>query len=65
MLSTTRRYDTRSACEPSYPSETPSNGDYVSYNEEKTPESAEDEGYSSDIEISHAPPGFVHPDKGL
>jgi hypothetical protein len=56
-----RRYDDRSAREPSYPSQTPSAGDYVSYDDHESSCCAEDEGYSSDIEVLHAPPGFVAP----
>lgn len=60
-----RRYDSRSSREPQYPSERPSSGDYESFSNLKEEDSrgAEDEGYSSDIEIAHAPPGFVPPRK--
>lgn len=55
-----RRYDARPAREPSYPSQTPSVGDYISYDGHENSCYAEDEGYLTDIEILYAPPGFVH-----
>jgi hypothetical protein len=60
-----RRFDGRAAREPSYPSEIPSVGDYVSHDDQESSSGTEDEGYSSDIEILHAPPGFVSQHNGF